>query len=142
MVDVIFRDVDPAMLSQIAALLAPVQPEVLEPAWDADTAEVLLRDLSSSALGLLRLMAKNQGRVTSDVVREDPEQSLRGLTGPITKAMQRLTKAGRLPEGLPHPVGTEYDPNIRAYQKAIAFSMPAAMVPAFSAAFERIEANP
>ncbi len=142
MVDVIFRDVDPAMLSQIAALLAPVQPEVLEPAWDADTAEVLLRDLHKSALGLLRLMAQHHGRVTSDVVRKDPEQSLRGLTGPITKAMQRLVKAGRLPEGLPHPVATEYDPNIRAYQKAIAFSMPAAMVPAFAAAFERIEANP
>src|SRR2546423_2878453 len=99
MVDVIFRDVDPAMLSQIAALLAPVQPELLEPVWDVDTAEVLLRDLPSSAFGLLRLMATRQGRVTSDVVREEPEQSLRGLTGPITKAMQRLTKAGRLPEG-------------------------------------------
>ena len=86
-------------------------------------------------------MAQHQGRVTSDVVREDPEQSLRGLTGPITKAMQRLTKAGRLPEDLSHPVATEYDPNVRAYQKAIAFSMPAAMVPAFSTAFTRVESR-
>ena len=142
MVDVIFRDVDLEKLPQIAALLAPAKPELLKqpaPAWTADDAEALLRDLPDNAFNLMRELVLHRGRVDADLLRGDGTLTLRGLTGPITKAMARLTKSGGLAEGLKPPVQTQYDPNIRAYQKAIAFVMPNGIAAAFIAALARIE---
>src|SRR5438128_485097 len=108
MVDVIFRDVDLAKLPAIALLLEPAKPELLEsppPTWTAEEAERLLRHLRAGAYGLLRELVRGNGRVPAHALRgPDRSQSLRGLTGPISKAMNRLTWAGMLREGLPHPV--------------------------------------
>lgn len=143
MVDVIFRDVDLAKLPAIAKLLEPARAELLEPPvpeWNVDEAERLLRHLRAGAYGLLRDLARGHGRVEAGVLRgPDGGQSLRGLTGPISKAMARLTWAGHLREGLPHPVETQYDPEVRAYQRALAFQMPDGLLPTFRAAVARIE---
>ena len=143
MVDVIFRDVDLAKLPAIAKLLEPAQPELLEsppPEWTVEEAERLLRHLRAGAFGLLRELVRGHGRVTASVLRgPEGDQSLRGLTGPISKAITRLTWTGHLREGLPHPVETQYDPEIRAYQRALAFTMPTEILPAFTAALARVE---
>jgi hypothetical protein len=137
--------VDLTQLPAIAKLLEPARPELLDPAppdWTAEEAERLLRHLRASAYGLLRELVRGNGRVPASTLRgPDGGQSLRGLTGPISKAMARLTWNGQLREGLAHPVETEYDPEVRAYQRALAFTMPAAMVPVFAAAVDRIEAD-
>lgn len=145
MVDVIFRDVDPMTLAEIARLLGRKQPEILEePAeWTAESAERLLRDLRPAAFGLLSELVRHGGRVDAGVFRgEDGEQSLRGLTGPLTKAMRRLTQSGRIPAGLPHPVEAEYDPEIRAYQRTKAFVMAEGVLPHFTAALRKVEDSP
>jgi hypothetical protein len=140
MTDVIFRDVDAAVLQQLAVLMQPVQPEVLTPQWTAELAEVLIRDLGTAARRLLRESALAGGRIDAAALRgREGDQTLKGLTGPITKAMVRLKKSGKLPEGLPTPVRAEYDPAVRAWQRTIAFYMPAELVPPFKAAFERID---
>jgi hypothetical protein len=139
MTDVIFRDVDSALLSQLAALMQPVQPEVLTPNWSADLAEILVRDLGVAARKLLREVTAAGGRVEAAALRgPDGTGTLKGLTGPIKKAIRRLTSSGKLPEGLPTPVSAEYDPAARAWQRTIAFSMPTELVPVFQAAFDRI----
>src|SRR5690242_3664457 len=121
MVDVIFRDVDLAKLPAIAKLLEPAQPELLPappPAWTVEEAERLLRHLRAGAYGLFRALILGEGRVVASVLRgPSGEQSLRGLTGPISKAMARLAWSGQLREGLPHPVEAEYDPEVRASQR-------------------------
>ena len=140
MTDVIFRDVDAAVLQQLAVLMQPVQPEVLTPQWTTELAEVLIRDLGTAARRLLRESALAGGRIDAAVFRgREGDQSLKGLTGPITNAMARLIKSDKLPEGLPTPVHAEYDPAARAWQRTIAFSMPAELVPLFKAAFEHID---
>lgn len=143
MVDVIFRDVDLAKLPAIAQLLEPAKPELLEPplpTWTVEEAERLLRHLRAGAYGLLRDLVHGNGRVPASVLRgPDGSQSLRGLTGPISKAMTRLAWAGTLREDLPHPVQTEYDPEVRAYQRALAFTMPAEALPIFASALTRVE---
>ncbi|GAA4217727.1 hypothetical protein [Actinocatenispora rupis] len=143
MVDVILRDVDPAKLPEIIKLLEPTKPELLEvpqPTWTVDEAEQLFRDLRASALQLLRELVRRGGRVEADVMRgPEGDQSLRGLTGPITKAMTRLERAGRVREGLEHPVRAEYDPEIRSYQRALAFTMPDELLPTFTIALQQIE---
>jgi len=140
MTDVIFRDVDAAVLQQLAVLMQPAQPELLAPQWTTELAEVLVRDLGAAARRLLRETARADGRIDAATLRgPEGDRTLKGLTGPITKAMARLVKSGKLPEGLPVPVDAEYDPATRAWQRTIAFSMPPALVPLFRAAFERLD---
>ena len=124
-VDVVFKGVPIGKLAQIAAVLAPIQPEVVAgPVWTAEFAEALLGDVPSRAYDLIHKLIMHNGYVSAALMRgDDGEDTLRGLTGPITKAMARLVKAGKLPAGLPNPVETRYDPDVRAYQKAIAFEM-------------------
>ena len=139
MTDVIFRNVDPAVLEKLAVLMHPVKPEMLAPEWTVDDAEVLLRDLASGARGLLSAVVAGGGRIDADDLRgSDGGKSLRGLTGPITKAIERLVGAGRLPDGLSAPVWAEYDPTVRAWQRTKDFVMPSELVPTFKAAFDRI----
>lgn len=145
MVDVIFRDVDPATLAEIARLLGPAQSEILEQhaEWSAESAKRLLRDLRPAAYRLLAELVRHDGRVDAGVFRGDEgDQSLRGLTGPITKAMRRLTQSGRIPAGLPHPVEAEYDPEIRSYQRTKAFVMAEDVLPHFTAALRTVEDSP
>src|SRR4051794_34006012 len=124
MVDVVFRDVPVEMLAKITELLAPIPPEVMAgPEWTPETAATLIGDVPSRARTLIHLLITNNGYVDAAQMRGDRD-TLRGLTGPITKAMDRLAKADKLPDGLPNPVETRYDPDVRAYQKAIAFEMP------------------
>jgi hypothetical protein len=137
-VDVVFRDVPVAMLAKIAEVLAPIQPEVISgPEWTPETAEALIGDLPSRARTLIHHLVTNNGYVDAAKMRGDGDDSLRGLTGPITKAMARLVKTGKLPDGLPNPVETRYDPDVRAYQKAIAFEMPREIRLAFTAGWKR-----
>jgi hypothetical protein len=137
-VDVVFRDVPVEMLAKIAEVLAPIQPEVISgPEWTPEAAAALIADVPSRARDLIHKLIVNNGYVSAAQMRGDGDDTLRGLTGPITKAMGRLVKAGKLPDGLPNPVETRYDPDVRAYQKAIAFEMPREIRLAFTAGWKR-----
>jgi hypothetical protein len=108
--------------------------------WTVDCAEVLLRGLGPAARRLLRRTATAGGRIDAAALRGPGEdKTLKGLTGPITKAIARQQEAGKIPAGLPAPVKTEYDAATGARQRTSAFSMPADIVPVFKAAFDRID---
>ncbi len=142
MTDVIFRNVDPAVLPELAKLLQPVAGEVVTPEWTEEGAEVLLRDLGPAARGLVREVTAAGGRIDASRMRgTNGGNSLRGLTGPVKKAIARLAKAEKLPPGLPVPVYADYDPSVRSYQRTRAFVMPAALVPVFAAAIRRIDGS-
>ena len=139
MTDVIFKNVDPQILEKLAKLMRPARAELLPAEWTADAAEVLLRDLGPAARRLYVTVAEAGGRIDASVLRgPDGSKSLKGLTGPVTKALERLSKAGKIPTDLPVPVTAEYDPSIRAWRKTAAFVMPSALVPLFQAASERL----
>src|ERR1022692_2969573 len=137
MTDVIFRDVNSALLERLALLMQPSGPEVIDPNWTVDYAEVLIRDLGEAARRLLSKTSEAGGRIEAAEMRgPGGDQTLKGLTGPITKAMNRLADRSKLPAGLPAPVETEYDPANRAWQRTAAFMMPTELVPVFRAAFQ------
>lgn len=139
MTDVIFRDVNPQILEKLAKLMQSSKPELVAPEWTEDAAEALLRDLGPSARGLYVRVAEAGGRLDASVMRgPDGSKSLKGLTGPVKKALKRLSDRGKIPAGLPVPVTTEYDPAIRAYQRTRAFVMPPTLVPLFTAASTRL----
>ncbi len=138
MTDVIFRDVSEDMLEKLFAVLKPLQPEQLETVWTVDTAEVLLRDLGPAARYLIVSTAEAGGRLSASVLRGTENKSLKGLTGPIGKALNRLSGNGKLPSGLPKPVEAWRDPTLRSWERTGSFVMPRALVPVFQAAAKRV----
>jgi hypothetical protein len=139
MADVIFRDVSDELLERLSVLLRPLQAEQLEPEWTVDAAEVLLRDLGPAARNLIASTAEAGGRLSATVLRGPENKTLKGLTGPIGKALQRLARNGKLPSGLPKPVEAFRDPTMRSWERTGTFVMPRELVPVFQAAAERIE---
>lgn len=139
MVDVIFRDVSDELLERLFTLLQPLQPEQLEPEWTVDFAEVLLLDLGPAARNLIVKTARAGGRLNASELRGEENKTLKGLTGPIGKALQRLARNRRLPFGLPKPVEAFRDPTLRSWERTGTFVMPRELVPVFQAAAERIE---
>ena len=75
----------------------------------------------------------------SGTVVEVRVYALKGLTGPIGKALHRLAGNGKLPSGLPKPVETLRDPTVRSWERTGTFVMPRALVPVFQAAAKRVE---
>ena len=120
-------------------MLRPLQPEQLEPEWTVDAAEVLLRDLGPAARNLIVSTAEAGGRLSATVLRGPENRRLKGLTGPIGKALQRLARNRRLPAGLPKPIESFRDPSRRSWERTGTFVMPRELVPVFQAAAERIE---
>ncbi|MEV6048386.1 hypothetical protein [Streptomyces xanthochromogenes] len=126
-------------LVQLAAthgLAVTVQSEPVQ--WTAGRAESLLRDIPDTALEIIRVTVVGNGWGDASKIRGDDGLSLKGRTGPITKAIKRGVKTGRLPEGLPTPVIATYDPNNPSYQRTAGFTMPEEFLPAFREAFERL----
>jgi hypothetical protein len=142
MTDVIFRNVSDSMLEKIIAIMQPLQPEPLNPEWDVDNAELLLRNLGPAARNLIISTAQAGGRLSASVLRGPENRTLKGLTGPIGKAIRRLVTAEKLPDHLPAPVEAEYDPANQAWQRTGAFVMPRPLVPVFKAAADRLADQP
>jgi hypothetical protein len=67
-------------------------------------------------------------------VNEEILRQLFGLIGRIGKAMGRLAMDGKLPSGLPKPVGALREPTARAWKRTGTFIMPSAFVPVLQAA--------
>jgi hypothetical protein len=106
--------------------------------WTPARAETLLRDLPDAALEIIQRTVEGGGWGDASLFRGNDDASLRGRTGPISKAIKRGVKTGRLPEGLPAPAIAQYDPNNPSYQRTTGFTMPEEVLPAFRAAFERL----
>lgn len=138
MPDLIIRGVSEQMIEKLLADLKPLTPELLKPVWTVDLGEVLLRDLGPAARHLIVSTAEAGGRLSANVLRGPENKGLKGLTGPIGKAVTRLVKAGKLPPGLPKPVEALRDPTARSWERTGTFVMPKALVPVFQAAAERV----
>ncbi|ERB55733.1 hypothetical protein N806_31975 [Rhodococcus sp. P27] len=132
--DVVFRNVDADTLAAIIKLIGPDKAELVAPEWTIERATAFLRDLSPRPRNLILDTAAAGGHLpASSVLNSESATTLRGLTGPVTKAMMRLAAGGVLPEGLPTPVATS--------RGARAFVMPPHLVDAFAAAGKIVAAD-
>lgn len=140
MAKVVISDVTPAELAAITTALAAAgrDHQVVQIVWNADEAAALLSELKDTQVRLLRLLVEWDGVLITDALREGGE-TLRGSTGPITKAISRLAGRGVIRDGLPPVFDSVYDPNNRAFQKVRAYRMDATTLAAFRNALAQIE---
>ena len=86
--------------------------------WTPAAAAELSAALAPSQAGLIATLVAAGGSLTPEQARvasgRGPEGSLRGLTGPITKALNRLRRLGIIDESLRSPVRTVFSGNLRA----------------------------
>lgn len=140
MAKIVISDVTPAELAAVTAALAGAgrEHQVVQIVWHEDEAAALLSELKETQVRFLRLLVQWDGVLTADALRENGE-TLRGSTGPITKAVSRLASRGVIRDGLPPAFDGVYDPNNRAFQKVRAYRMDAATLAAFRSAFDQID---
>ncbi|TKV35346.1 hypothetical protein [Mycobacteroides abscessus] len=136
MADIVIRNVTNAEAIRIAQALGDREHEVIEIAWTPAEAAAVLGVLAERQRALIRGVVDWRGVQVVEASRAD---SLRGVTGPITKAVRRLTAAGELREGLPPILATVYDPDAKANQRVRAFRMEGPTLAAFTAAIAASE---
>lgn len=140
MAKIVISDVTPAELAAVTNALAAAgrEHQVVQIVWNQDEAAALLSELKETQVQFLRLLVQWDGVLTADALRESG-QTLRGSTGPITKAIGRLAASGAIRDGLPPVFDSVYDPNNRAFQKVRAYRMDAAVLAAFRPALDQFE---
>lgn len=86
--------------------------------WTAEAAERLIAELSPTQKHLVQALTAQGGQLTPEQAREAsgrlPGASLRGLTGPITKAVNRLQRRGVITDDVRSPVETVYEGRVKA----------------------------
>jgi hypothetical protein len=134
--DIIFRNADQETVDKVIAALGD-NVEVTASTWTQEYASEYIGALRWSTHGLVRQVVHAGGRLDARVLRgADGQGSLRGVTGPLRKAMRRLVAQGKLPPGLPVPVEPDYDNTAgTSWQRTPGFKMPPELVPLFAAAF-------
>jgi hypothetical protein len=145
-ITVTVSDVDPVAAEATARRIADaavaaggtMTTAVPTPMWTVDMAAALLQSLAEGPVRAIRTALHGNGWVPADLVRGS-SGSLKGrITGPITKTMARLVRAGVLPKGLPPPLVAEYDPAVRGYQPTRGFRMTDELLDVFTAAFQQL----
>lgn len=102
-------------------------PAVASTRWTVAHVRRLLDELGEPQRRLLLALAEADGELAAgDVLAAlgDDRPTLRGLIGPVTKAIQRLQLRELLPADLPQPVRTTYESNLRGYRAVRAMEMP------------------
>lgn len=141
MAEVVIRDISSKQLEAITSALtaAGVAHTTDVVVFTAVEAAALLDDLAERQRGLLEQVAAWDGVLPAGELR-DADSQIRGITGPITKAVKRLIDKGALRPGLQSPVRPVYDPNNRAFQRVRAFKMDSGDVASFNAAVQAARA--
>lgn len=137
MAEVVIRDISSKQLEALTTALtaAGIAHTTDMVVFSADEAAALLDDLAERQRDLLEQVAAWDGVLPASEMR-DADNQIRGITGPITKAVKRLVARGVLRPGLQSPVRPVYDPNNRAFQRVRAFKMDSGDVASFNAAVQ------
>ena len=119
-----------ALLPQLAGLEIDTATVLEDTGWTSDLAAALIDELPPRTREIIEKVVVNNGQISTGDLRDSGSGTLRGRVGPIAKAMQRMERQGRLPEGLPRPVRATY----AGVGKAAAIEMPAAVLSVFTIA--------
>ena len=138
--------VPPPSDGRIHPSLPPLPPDIdtaRRPvgSWTAELAARLYADLAGPQRRVLRALVQRGGTLTAEELRELLDRgSFRGLTGPVTKTLDRLTRSGVLPPGLPRPVRSRYGDDQLGYRRLDALEIPGEALPAWTAALGNLPA--
>lgn len=108
--------------------------------WTVRDARTLFADLAEPQRRLVQALVDADGAVAAAHLPDllgPGRTSLRGLTGPITKALQRLEQQGVLPAGLPRPVRSRYGEDQQGVRRLEALEIAPGALDAWAAALAK-----
>lgn len=114
-----------------------VLPEEVEPSgWNQEAYVDVIKKLLSrhhvQVAVIFEAIKNGTGYVTREKVYElgnyQPERSLKGFTRPVNRLTAEAVEAGLLPEDADDLLSPDYDPNVRGFQRAKGFVVPAEVV--------------
>lgn len=109
--------------------------------WSPTQATMYMHSLPTGSCQFVVSLISANGRILAEDLR-DQGRSLRGLTSPLTRTLNKLTASGLLPLGLPHPVELEYDVVQASYRRTNAVIMRSELIPSFTQAVKRLLLTP
>lgn len=125
------EDPEPGFLDKLMGLLAEHGAQVEQDTkWTEERATRYYRELPARARDIVRLAAIQDGLVEADELRKDGDDSLRGVSGPLKRTLDRGVRQGWWPEGMTPPI----EPQGPGFGKVKGYLMPLELVDIFSAA--------
>ncbi len=126
-----------ACLSRMSAVARATGPVETQAVWTPQRAALLMEAVAEPQRRLLAAVAAADGVLSvGDLLRaiDQPRGTLRGLTGPVTKAVQRLQHSNTLPWVLPRPVEARYAMDEQGVRRVKELVMAAGTAASFRAA--------
>jgi hypothetical protein len=118
----------------LLALLAKHAATVeVDRTWTLPRAEIFYRSLPARARRIVKEAVIRDGYVPAEELRDDPDASLRGHSGAITRALTRGARNGHWPDGMRPPI----EPQGPGFGRVVGYRMPDDLVPLFFTAIER-----
>jgi hypothetical protein len=115
-----------------AAVSGPVAPEW--GGWTVSRAKAYLDQLVPSGRAAIESCVAGGGFADDAMLRAAIGPSLKGRTGAMTKAKNKMIRRGQLPPTVARPVVAIYRGGSKGYERSGGFSMPVELVPIFEAA--------
>lgn len=102
--------------------------------WTVTRAKAYLDQLAPSGRAAVEQTVAGGGFADDATLRAAIGDSLKGRTGAMTKAVNRMIRAGQLPPTVARPIVAIYRGGGKGYERSGGFSMASELVPIFEAA--------
>lgn len=107
----------------------------IDTTWTVERATHYYRSLPARARRIVKEAVERGGYVSANVLRDDPESSLRGHSAALKRIMQRGKLLGYWPDGIDQPI----KPDGPGFGKVVGYRMPKDLVETFRAAINDVE---
>jgi hypothetical protein len=122
--------------NRLLALLAEHAAQVeLDTTWTVQRAEEYYRSLPARSRRIVKEAAIRDGYVPAEELRDDENSSLRGHSGPLSRALDRGVRLGYWPEGMRSPIEAQGP----GFGKVVGYRMPDDLVETFFTAVKNTE---
>lgn len=126
----------PAFQDKLLALLAEHTEDVeIDTSWNEERATHYYRMLPQRARRIVKEAVQRGGHVPADALRDNPDDSLRGHSAPLSRILQRGIMLKRWPEGIAQPV-KGVGPG---FGKVEGYEMPTDLIDTFKTAISNVE---
>jgi hypothetical protein len=129
-------DPTPDFQTKLLALLADHAEDVeTDTSWNEERATHYYRMLPQRARRIVREAVQRGGHVPADALRDNPDDSLRGHSAPLSRILQRGKMLRRWPEAMKQPV-TGIGPG---FGKVEGYEIATDLIPVFETAIRNVE---
>ncbi|MGW2461840.1 hypothetical protein ACWC2M_22825 [Streptomyces sp. NPDC001761] len=129
-------DPTPEFQTKLLALLADHAQDVeADTTWTEERATHYYRMLPPRARRIVKEAVERGGMVPADVLRDEPDDSLRGHSAPLSRILQRGKVLRRWPDGMKQPV-TGVGPG---FGKVEGYEIAPDLIPVFQTAISNVE---